>query len=416
MDLKAHKRGFEANLALFGDQTGWALAPVIAWLVTEGRRVAEPTQLIDELCARLVGAAAPLWRMRLYFQTLHPQVAACAFTWTRKQGSTNLCVPHNIADSDISIGSPIQQVYTTGRSVRHRLDRLDPEQNHPVLQDLAAADSTDYVVMPLVLSTGQINAFIVATDSPGGFSEADIAKFEALVNFLAPIFEVIMTRRIARTLLDTYVGRRTGSKVLDGLIKRGDGETINAALWFSDLRDFTRLTETLPSDRLLAMLNAYFEFVTTAVTTRGGEVLRFIGDAMLIVFPAERDSTTKAACAAALDAALDAFNNRAALNQQRRRAGEPPIRFGVGLHVGEVIYGNVGAPDRLDFTVMGPAVNRTARLEGLTKEVGVPLLLSADFAAQVDRPVRSLGLHKIRGVTELQEVFALADVPENATV
>jgi len=185
---------------------------------------------------------------------------------------------------------------------------------------------------------------------------------------------------------------------------------IHAALWFSDLRDFTALTEALPADKVLAMLNAYFEHVDAAVTPRGGEILRFIGDAMLIVFPAQTRREIDAACQAAVEAALDAFSGLATLNHRRRRAGDPEIRFGVGLNVGEVIYGNVGAPARLDFTVMGPAVNRTARLEGLTKSLGVPLLMSAEFVAHLRVPVRSLGAQPMKGVPLPQEVFALEEM------
>ena len=157
------------------------------------------------------------------------------------------------------------------------------------------------------------------------------------------------------------------------------------------------------------MLNAYFETLASAVTAQGGDILRFIGDAMLIVFPVGMASSVDAACRSALDAALDAFAGIATVNHRRRRHGEPEIRFGVGLNVGEVMYGNVGAPDRLDFTVMGPAVNRTARLETLTKDLGVPLLMSGAFAAQLDRRARSLGFHRMKGVADEQEVFALEE-------
>ena len=412
MDLGERNNGSGPDVAPLFDEAGWALGPMVAWLMTEGRGITEPIRLTDELCQRLVDLGVPLWRMHFSFQILHPQVDTCAFTWTRGLESTEFCVLHGAGKTDTSIGSLVQRADKMGRSVRYRLDRLDPAQDHVELHEWAGEGGTDCVVMPLVFSTGSNNVFIVATDARDGFSDVDVRKFEALVNFLAPVLEVIATRRVARALLDTYVGHRTGNKVLQGLIKRGDGEIIDAALWFSDLRDFTRLTETLPPARLLAMLNTYFEFVATAVTARGGEVLRFIGDAMLIVFPTKCDGDTKAACAAALDAALDIFNKLTALNRQRRQAGEPPISFGVGLHVGEVIYGNVGAPDRLDFTVMGPAVNRTARLESLTKDLGVSLLLSADFAAQVERPVRSLGHYQMKGIEEPQEVFALAYATE----
>jgi len=211
---------------------------------------------------------------------------------------------------------------------------------------------------------------------------------------------------LSTSLLDTYLGKRTGKKVLSGMIKRGDADIINAALWFSDLRDFTQMTENLPEDKLLKILNDYFEYVAAAVTARGGEILRFIGDAMLIVFPIDERVSRQSACKAAIDAARDAQQSLATHNHRRRRHGENEIRFGVGLNVGEVIYGNVGAPDRLDFTVMGPAVNRTARLESLTKTVGENILVSKEFSDIVDCPMKSLGEHMMKGIEQPQPVYA----------
>ena len=210
--------------------------------------------------------------------------------------------------------------------------------------------------------------------------------------------------------MNTYVGQGTGRKILNGMIQRGDADLINAALWFSDLRNFTHLTETLPARQLLDMLNDYFEFVSAAVSARGGEILRFIGDAMLIVFPIDENTSHQAACNAAIDAALDACNTLAALNHRRQRHAQPPIEFGVGLNVGEVIYGNVGAPDRLDFTVMGPAVNRTARLESLTKSLDTNILFSREFADLIDAPTQDLGDHAMKGIDGLQKVFGLEDI------
>ena len=268
----------------------------------------------------------------------------------------------------------------------------------------------DYMLMPLRFSDASMTLFGVTTDRAEGFAKGDLRKFETLAETLSPVFEVLKLRRVAKTLLDTYVGKRTGERVLKGLVKRGDGEMIHAALWFSDLRDFTALTESLPPNKVLAMLNAYFEHVDAAVTPRGGEILRFIGDAMLIVFPARTKREVDVACQSAVEAAREALSGLAALNQRRNRTGEPQIRFGVGLNVGEVIYGNVGAPERLDFTVMGPAVNRTARLEGLTATLGVPLLMSAEFVAHLHEPVRSLGPQPMKGVPLPQEVFALEEM------
>ncbi len=392
-----------AVASLFHEEGGWALGDVITWLVTQGCRIGEPTRFVDALCRRLVDAGAPLCRVRVTFHTIHPQVAACAFTWVRGHDSTEFCLLHNSEAAEEFLDTTARLSRDEALRPSRYLEHLDPE-----LSEMTAGGGIDYVVLPMMFSTGLTDAFIVATDSANGYSSSDIVKFDALAAFLCPVLEVISTRRVARTLLDTYLGHRTGGKVLDGLVKRGDGETIRAALWFSDLRDFTLLTETLAPEAVLSMLNSYFELVADAVAKRGGEVLRFIGDAMLIVFPAEAiDDDIDRTCEAALEAAIDSFDSLETMNRQRAEAGEPLIRFGVGLHVGEVIYGNVGAPERLDFTVMGPAVNRAARLEDLTREVGRALLMSGDFAARVGRPLRSLGRYEMKGVVNPQEIFTL---------
>jgi len=386
----------------------WRVQPVIDWLLREGRMIGDPVALIDALANQLIAAGAPVWRLRFSFASVHPQIAMWGYVWVRGKGASAEPVGHGFQSTDAFIGSPAQRLLQTGAPVRYRLDRLQAT-DHRLLHELAAMGGRDYMLMPLRFSDASMTLFGVTTDRAEGFAKGDLRKFETLAETLSPVFEVIKMRRVAKTLLDTYVGKRTGERVLKGLVKRGDGETIHAALWFSDLRDFTALTEALPADKVLAMLNAYFEHVDAAVTPRGGEILRFIGDAMLIVFPAQTRREIDAACQAAVDAALDAFAGLATLNHRRRRAGEPQIRFGVGLNVGEVIYGNVGAPARLDFTVMGPAVNRTARLEGLTKSLGVPLLMSAEFVSHLRVPVRSLGAQSMKGVPLPQEVFALEE-------
>lgn len=386
----------------------WSVAPVIDWLLEQGRLNSDPLKLIDALAVRLLEAGAPVWRLRFAFFTIHPQVAVWAWTWTRSRETRAESIGHGIQKTDAYIGSPAQRLFETGAPVRYRLDRL-AAGDHRLLHELAAQGGIDYLMLPLRFSDGSTNVFAIATDDARGFAEQDAASFTMLSHALAPVLEVAASRRVAETLLTTYVGHRTGGRVLRGQIRRGEGETIHAALWYGDLRDFTPLTESLPAAQLLEMLNAYFETVAAAVTARGGEILRFIGDAMLVVFTAQTQAELDAACRAALGAALDAIAGIEAVNERRRREGKPEIRFGVGLNEGEVVYGNVGAPERLDFTVIGPAVNRTARLEELTKTLGAPLLMSAAFAARLDRPVRSLGFHPLRGVAQPQEVFALQD-------
>ncbi len=367
--------------------------------------------LIDAICEQLCRTGFSIWRFRIAFRTIHPQFRAMGALWVRGSTTRLIHAPHGIEQSDDYVGSPIQHVFDTGTMLRRRLDRLDEDKDHSVLHSIARAGATDYIALPLRFNEGSVNTVILATDATDGFTDQDIVDLARLADFVAPIVEVFATRQLSVSLLETYVGPRTGQRVLQGKIKRGDGECIFAAMWFSDLRDFTSLSERLSTQELLQTLNEYFELVAAAVTARGGEILRFIGDAMLIVFAAADQGRVAAACTSALESAEDTFSNLATLNHRRRRAGKPEIRFGVGLHVGEVIYGNVGAPNRLDFTVMGPAVNRTARLESLTKTVKAPLLMSREFTEYIDLPVRSMGRYEMKGVATPQEVFVLESVP-----
>ncbi len=389
------------------DENTWSLDPIIEWLFKKGRLEEDQTKFVQALSEKILQAGAPIDRLTIILPTLNPLVRATSATWWK---NTNKTIPyvaqHDIANSDRYIGSPLQQLSDTKRSVRQSLREL-PENAHRAYTELADAKFTDYYAMPITFSNGLGSAFIVATKALDGFSPCDIKNLKRLRDFFAPSLEVYSLRFLSKSLMTTYVGKRTGEKVLSGMIRRGDADTIHAALWFSDLRNFTRLTETLPAEDVFAMLNEYFEFVSAAVSARGGEILRFIGDAMLIVFPISSDVSKKSACNAALEAAKDARATLAVVNHLRKRKSQPLIEFGVGLNVGEVVYGNVGAPDRLDFTVMGPAVNRTARLESLTKELGQDVLASKDFSDQIDCNTISLGLHNMKGIKEPQSVFAV---------
>ena len=318
---------------------------------------------------------------------------------------------HGILESDAYLGSPAQHVREKGLPYRRRLEQV-ADGDHPVLHEMRAEGMTDYYAAPLVSSTGTVSFFAVASTSPRGFDDADLARFDALVNLLAPLIEILNGRRVTLGLLDAFVGPRISGRILSGQVKRGDGERIDAAFWYSDLRGFTRLSESLEPAKLLRLLNDYFETCANAAAARGGEILQFIGDAVLIVFEIRRPADEPAVCEAALDAAVDAFAAVAVLNHQRRRAGDPPIEFGLGLHLGTVTHANVGAPYRLAFNVVGPAVNKTARIQATTKEAGVPLLMSQEFAARIQRPLRSAGRFDLRGVAGTHELFAL---PEEAS-
>ena len=392
---------------LLGPEEGWSLAAVAAWLMIEGRRIADPVELVNALAARLDAAGAKIDRLGVTLGTIHPQILAWGVFWTRAKGGSEFAGWHGVENSDAYRGSPVQYVREQRRAFRRRLTDLDETKDHGVLFEVRADGMTDYAALPLVFGNGSVNFMTVATSAPGGFSDEDLDRLQALANLLAPVFEILQARRMTLGLLDTFVGPRIGARILEGQVKRGDGDRIEAAFWYSDLRGFTRLSESLPAAELLQLLNDYFENCAAAAAARGGEILQFIGDAILIVFEIKRPEDEAKVCEGALDAAIDAFASIAVVNHRRRHGGLPEIEFGLGLHLGTVTHANVGAPNRLAFNVVGPAVNKTARLQSMTKEAGEPLLMSKEFAARIKRPIRSIGHFDLRGLSGPQEMFTV---------
>ncbi|MBL8338725.1 MAG: autoinducer binding domain-containing protein [Rhodoferax sp.] len=393
--------------ALFGPPGRWSLEPVATWLMTQGRHVTEPRAFLGALVEQLDAANARVDRIRISSSTLHPQLAALGVSWSRGEGVQLWSGEHGVQLTDAFRGSPMEHLQQHHRLLHQSVSEQPLNDEHPIWQDLRAAGMRDYVALPMWMGSGRQNAMTVATRNPAGFDDDDIARFTALANLLAPLVELMVGRRTTLGLLETFVGKRIGERILQGQVKRGDGETISAAFWYSDLRGFTALSETLPTDQLLKLLNDYFEYCAAAAASRGGEILQFIGDAILIVFEITEPQRSRQVCAAALDAAIDAFDSIAVVNNRRRRSRQPVIEFGLGLHLGTVTHANVGAPDRLAFNVIGPAVNMTARIQSLTKELQIPLLMSSDFAQQVTNPVLSVGHHAMRGIGHSQELFRL---------
>ena len=394
--------------ALFGPDQGWSLEPVATWLYTEGRHLRDAGALLEGTAARLDAAGAKVDRLAVMSQTLHPQLVGWSARWSRQDGVRRDTFSHSARGSDAFVGSPIQYVQEHRQTYRARVPPQPVEGEHGLIVELRDGGMTDYAALPMISSAGTINAMTVATAAPAGFSGADLERFTALANLLTPLIEIIAVRRSAKGLLDTFVGPRISERIIAGQVKRGDGDRIDAAFWYSDLRGFTHLSETLPTAELLHLLNDYFEFCAAAAAARGGEILQFIGDAILIVFEIGRPEDRSAVCESALDAAIDAFDSIAVVNHRRRRAGQAEIEFGLGLHVGTVTHANVGSPNRLAFNVVGPAVNMTARIQAMTKEIGSPLLLSAEFAGMVKQALKSVGRHDLRGVAAGQELFAPA--------
>ncbi len=385
----------------------WDPQPIVEWLIGAGRDIDRPDLLTAELGHRLAGAGAPIFRMRVGMRTLNPLVLGCAYTWWKGRDDIDIySPPHSVKESSDYVGSPIEAVHQTHQPYRCRFAEADPDSLHSSLRTLEKMGATDYLAQPLQFTYDEYpTPWILTTDRAGGFSDTDIRNFDHIARYLAPVLEVLALHKTAQSLLDTYLGPRTGRKVLQGQVRRGDGEQIEAAIWYSDMRDSTAITEELSHDQLLTLLNHYFEAISTAVSRHGGEVLRFIGDAMLVVFPTDSERNLVQASEAALAAARDAHDEIQRINPQLEADGLPAIRYGLGLEVGQVIYGNVGAPDRLDFTVLGSAVNRAARIENLTKEAGCSLLVSEQFASLLDDTFTWLGDFSVAGVDKPLSVY-----------
>ena len=390
------------------DRPQAAAEAVAGWLLREARDLPDSRSVVGGLCRRLAADGFPVYRLFISTRTLHPQVIAIGYQWRRGDAdATEVPREHGILESPMYLASPIKPIFDGAPAVRRRIEAPDTPLDFPILGELRAEGVTDYVALPLPFSHGRMNVLSLATDRPGGFTDAELAAFIELMPLLALVLEIKETKRMAGTLLDTYLGRDAGRRVLGGLVRRGDGVTLAAALLYSDLRGFTALADRLPGDQVIDLLNDYFECMAAAIHARGGEILKFVGDAVLAIFPIADDLDRDRACLAALAAAREGLAALDAANERRAAAGRARIDLGLALHTGSVTYGNIGAPDRLDFTVIGPAVNLVTRLEGLCAPLGQRLLTSARFASPCGVRLVSLGFHRLRGIAEAQEVFGL---------
>ena len=381
---------------------GVDVQPIIDWLDAGASGARLPEALIGQLNQRIVAQGVDLARVAVFVRTLHPNVAGRAFFWRAENpGHVEVDIAeHDWMGSADHLASPIHAVTTTGQEIRRRLADPACPMDFPILAELRAEGMTDYYATPLPSLTGEKLMSTFTTRRPGGFTEAELAALRRLRAPVGRVAEILGWRRKAQNILEAYLGKSAGEKVLSGLIRRGDGEEIRAVIWFCDLRDSTPLADSMSRDEFLRLLNDFFECVLSPVLERNGEVLRFIGDAALAIFPVGTDPAE--ACRRALDAARHSLARLEALNRKR----EHPLRFGIGLHMGDVLYGNIGTASRLEFTVIGAAANEAARIEALCKTLGVPFVLSGRVAAHVPG-CRSLGRHALRGVAEPVEVFTL---------
>ena len=377
------------------------LAPVIDWLVAGAPPARQPQDVLLELCHRLQAAGLPLYRVAVFVRTLHPNVIGRGFIWHEATDKAEITeAAYDFLQSDRYLHSPIRAIFNEHGEVRRRLADPRCPLDFPVLADFRKEGVTDFIGLPLPFVNGEVHAATFATRRPGGFTDEQVAGLRQVAIPLARLAEIYALIRKSRNILEAYLGRQTGEKVLEGHIRRGDGEEIHAVIWFCDLRDSTVLADSMSRAEFLQLLNEFFECALGPVLARGGEVLRFIGDAALAIFPV--DGNEAEACRRAVQAAQDARGCMDAANASRER----PLAFGIGLHMGDVLYGNIGTPTRIEFTVIGAAANEAARIEALCKTLGVPLILSAPVARHVPG-ARRLGRHRLRGVGEALELFTL---------
>jgi adenylate cyclase len=385
------------------------------WVIASALSDMDEAALLQGVCDRLVSAGMELWRAAAAIDSLHPTVEGHFFEWRRTKGKAGgrEYERDNVAD-DKWRQSPFYQLIET-RQPRLRCRRGDNyrQGEFPMVDDLFAEGVTDYLayVIPFsdIVRTDDSDALSTSwcADRPGGFTDEQVDVLDRLLPTMALALRNRAIARSANNLVQVYLGRDAGARVLRGQIARGRTESIRAVLWYSDLAGFTRIADTAPPDQIVPLLNDYADCQVSAIHGQGGQVLKFVGDGLLAIFQAEEDAE---ACHRALDAADDAFRRLEQVNRTRAEKTLPVTRFYLGLHLGTVLYGNIGTDDRLDFTVVGQAVNEVSRIQALCKSLERNVILSSAFAQAATRSanrVVSLGRYALRGVRQAQELFTL---------
>jgi adenylate cyclase len=379
---------------------------VMQWLTNDTRDERFLDNIFAELCIRLQRAGIPVKRGALHVMIQHPQWLGAQISWADGMREAELVrADHDVRERSEYIDSPANEIHDGAFEVREDLGRAPSlGRKHAIYDEMRAKGLTDYVAWPLHHTLGKRHMVSFATDRPGGFDSAHIAGLLKLVPVLALVSEIRIKNRLARTLLETYVGSHASELILAGATRRGSGTTVRAAIMICDLRDFTRISDNWPRDDVIDLLNGYFDAMSEPIARHGGEILKFIGDGLLAIFPLSEPS----ACANLLHAVAQARQAMIALNEKNSETGRAPLNYGTGVHVGDVMYGNIGSQTRLDFTVIGPAVNMASRLETLTKQLGRPVLLSRAFADLVesDFELERLGEYPVRGFNDPIELFA----------
>ncbi|HEY2892106.1 MAG TPA: adenylate/guanylate cyclase domain-containing protein [Dongiaceae bacterium] len=384
-------------------------ADILAWLADGARSATTSEAVLDELCERLAAIGVPLSRVAVFVRTLNPNNIGRRFIWRPAAPIEILDGDFDLFNRDEYLSNPIAVVQRLGKPIRRRLIDPNSPMDYPVLAEFKAGGITDYLVSPLISTDGLIHVVSWSTTDRDGFSGANIKILESVEPLLARVAEIRALRRTVVTLLDTYVGHQSGERILAGRIRRGDTEAIRAVIWLSDLRGFTELTDRLPGTTVIAVLNRYFDCQIPPILERGGEVLKLIGDGLLAIFPVPNETAEADVCNQALEAARDFRRRVEALDDPLGDGSPARLRFGLALHIGELLYGNIGGGNRLDFTSIGPAVNLAARLEMLAAELRRSVLVSADFAKHCQSGLTPLGDFSHKGFALRSAAFGLPE-------
>ena len=390
----------------------------IDWL-TNGARSAPLVDLfMAECCERIVACGVPLYRVGVFVRTLHPSMLGRNFIWKPGEGVKIGAMAHGDEFDEEFLLSPLYKVFHQGEEVRQRMTN-GAASNAPFFADMVGEGATDYIALPLSMSDGTIHACSFVTREKDGFTDANLGGMRSVMPSMTRMIEIFLLRLTAAGLLDNYVGARAGSRILAGQIRRGHTETMNAAIWLSDLRAFTKLSDRLSSETVVQILNAYFDCQVPAILAHGGEVLKFMGDGLLAVFPIADDASDAAlVCKRVLEAAQECRAQIAGLSHDTGKETIDGFRFGLALHVGRVLYGNIGGGDRLDFTCIGPAVNLAARIEKIAGQLGRSVIASSLFNTYAGVTFTDLGEFAVAGFSAPERVYGLSDetsVPKAAT-
>ncbi|WP_170336725.1 adenylate/guanylate cyclase domain-containing protein [Ruegeria arenilitoris] len=384
------------------------VARLTEWMITEGRRSGDPVKVVSQFCSSLTEAGVPLWRANIGQRFANPLLIAWGVVWT-PEGTDSYDVTHETMLTDGYVGSSFEYILANRKPLHKSLRQLDLETEHSSYLEFAEQGGTDYYATLLYYGDGSLHGCTFVTQSPDGFSQDHLRLIEAALPALSSALEPVTMRKSSKGLLRTYLGDGPSEAVWSGNIKRGERTTLDAVVMFSDLRGFTALSETSPEEEIFDTLTDYFDLVVKAVEDNGGDVLKFMGDGILSIFTIETQNDHADRCRMAALAAQSILSGLTSLNSRREGIQKPPLDIGVGINVGQVSYGNIGSPGRLDFTVLGGAVNVASRIEGLTKTIGRRVLATSAVASAAPNMFVSCGDHEIRGLAQPIELFFLSE-------